>query len=524
ALDLPRDPSRSPVYQALFSMDDSRQQQRQWGALRCEDMVLPHYSALTDLSMWVDEDDERLLLDLNYNADIISGPSAAFMAQRFGGLLATIADRPDASVGAIDMLGPRDRAVLADWNSTTTPLPAAASLPGLLAAQTARSPERVALRFGDLAWTYRELDARSNRLADALAARGVGKGDLVGVCLHRDPDLVAALLAVLKAGAAYVPLDPGYPQDRLRFMVEDAGLALVVSAQEPAASLALPRSRLLLLDEDAAAIDAAPAAVRDADPVGRAAPAYVIYTAGSTGKPKGVVVPHGAVLNFLGSMRTAPGLGCDDRLLAVTTPSFDISVLELFLPLSVGAGIVLATRAQAMDGAAMAALLSAAGVPTLQATPATWHMLLENGWTAPPGFKALCGGEPLSPELAGRLLGRGVELWNLYGPTETTVWSTCTRIMPVDAGDAPDVHVGRPIANTTVWILDEQGRACPVGVAGEICIGGAGVTLGYLHRPELTADKFIDDHIAPVDHGTGLPARLYRTGDLGRWRPDGVIE
>src|SRR5690606_25000414 len=197
ALDLPRDLSRSPVYQALFSMDDSRDQQRQWGALRCEDMVLPHYSALTDLSMWVDEDDERLLLDLNYNADIIAAPSAAFMAQRFGALLAAIADRPDATVGAIDMPGPRDRDALADWNSTTAALPEVDSLPGLLAAQAARTPERVALRFGVLAWTYRELDARSSRLADALCERGVGKGTLVGVCLERGPDLVAALLAVL---------------------------------------------------------------------------------------------------------------------------------------------------------------------------------------------------------------------------------------------------------------------------------------------------------------------------------------
>src|SRR5690606_8241313 len=194
------------------------------------------------------------------------------------------------------------------------------------------------------------------------------------------------------------------------------------------------------------------------------------------------------------------------------------------LPLSVGAQVVLATREQAMDGEAIAALLTAAQATVLQATPAIWHLLLEGDWEAPPGFKALCGGEPQSPELAGRLLGRGVELWNLYGPTETTVWSTCTRILPAGVGDAPGIHVGRPIANTTVWILDEQGQVCPVGVAGEICIGGAGVALGYLGRPELAAEKFSADRIAPRDHGTGLAPRLYRTGDLGRWRPDGVVE
>src|SRR5690606_7361150 len=342
--------------------------------------------------------------------------------------------------------------------------------------------------------------------------RGVGKGALVGVCLERSPDLVAALMAVLKAGAAYVPLDPAYPQDRLRFMIDDACLALVVSDQGLAAPLALSRSRLLLLDEDAAAIDAAPPAARDADPVGRDAPAYVIYTSGSTGRPKGVVVPHGAVLNFLDSMRQAPGLQPDDVLLAVTTPSFDISVLELFLPLSIGAGIVLDSREQAMDGSELAALAAREAVTVMQATPSTWHLLLDAGWQPPSGFKALCGGEALAPELAARLLERGIELWNMYGPTETTVWSTCARIGE-GADGAPDIHIGRPIANTSVWILDERGQPCPPGVSGELCIGGAGVTLGYLGREALTAEKFIDDHVAPHDHGTGLPPRLYRTGD-----------
>ncbi|MGY0560481.1 amino acid adenylation domain-containing protein [Luteimonas sp. A277] len=523
-LEIPRDMSRSPLYQALFSMDDSRGQARQWGELRCDDLTLPNYSALTDLSLWVDEDDERLLIDFNYNADVIAAPSAKFMAHRFVGLLARLVAEADVAIGNIETRGDEDCEALATWNDTSTNLPQATSLPGLLAPQVERAPERIALRFGARTLTYRELDARSSRLADALAARGVGAGDLVGVCLERDPDLVATLLAVLKLGAAYVPLDPAYPADRLRFMVADAGLALLVSVGELADGFALQPSQQLLLDRDAGEIESAPVLAREVDPAGRDAPAYVIYTSGSTGTPKGVAVPNGAVINFLQAMRETPGLGPEDILLGVTTTSFDISVLEIFLPLWVGATLVLATREQAGDGAKLVALLEDERATVLQATPITWHLLLEAGWKPQRGFRALCGGEPLSAELAGLLIDRGVELWNMYGPTETTVWSTCARIERTGDAGTLDIHVGRPIGNTTVWVMDPHGQVCPVGVPGEICIGGAGVALGYLGREALTAERFVADRVAPRDHGTGLAPRLYRTGDRGRWRHDGMIE
>jgi len=239
----------------------------------------------------------------------------------------------------------------------------------------------------------------------------------------------------------------------------------------------------------------------------------VIYTSGSTGKPKGVVVPHRAVVNFLTSMRREPSLKAEDRFLAVTTLSFDIAVLELLLPLTVGAQVILASRDQAIDGVALRALLESSNATAMQATPATWRILLEAGWVGSPGFKALVGGEALPPDLAKQLLARSGELWNMYGPTETTVWSTCARVEQLDRG----ISIGRPIANTTVRVLDEHRKQCPIGVPGEICIGGDGVTLGYHKRPELTAERFIDDPF-----GTG--GRLYRTGDRGRWRPDGQLE
>jgi amino acid adenylation domain-containing protein len=292
-------------------------------------------------------------------------------------------------------------------------------------------------------------------------------------------------------------------------MLEDSG-ARVVVADDDLEHLGLDDARVLRLDRPER--HGAPAPI-----TGRAAAedaAYLIYTSGSTGRPKGVRVPHRAVVSFLETMRRVPGLGPGDRLVAVTTLSFDIAVLELLLPLAVGAEIVLATREQVTDGAALRALLESSRATVMQATPATWRLLTEAGWSGPPGFRALCGGEALPGELAESLLERTAELWNMYGPTETTVWSTCGR---VDRG-AP-ISIGRPIGNTQVWILDGSGEVVPIGVPGEIHIAGDGVALGYHRRPELDAERFVPD---PFSRRPG--ALMYRTGDLGRWRADGTIQ
>jgi len=301
-------------------------------------------------------------------------------------------------------------------------------------------------------------------------------------------------------------------------MAQDAKLALVVSQRSLSAAWGWQREATVLVDGDAAAI-AAQSAERPASDVARDAraedPAYVIYTSGTTGRPKGVAVPHRAVVNFLLAMAGEPGLGASDRLLAVTTLSFDIAVLELLLPLSVGAEVVLATREETSNVSALRALLEASGANAMQATPGLWRMLLEAGWQGTPSFKALVGGESLPEDLAAQLVARVGELWNIYGPTETTVWSTCCRIEPNGHG----ISIGRPIANTEVHVLDAERQLCPIGVAGEIFIGGAGVALGYLDRPDLTSERFVDDSFAPRPG-----ARLYRTGDRGRWRADGMLE
>ena len=410
-----------------------------------------------------------------------------------------------------------NKELLVDWNDTAGGYPADALMQDLFEAQVERTPGRTALRFGATALSYVELDARATRLAQVLRLRGVGRGQRVGLCVQRGSDMLTAVLGILKAGAAYVPLDPDYPEERLRFMAQDAQLALLVATTERAGSFGLPRERQLLLDADAASIAAAPDTRL---PVGACSaqpedPAYVIYTSGSTGKPKGVVVPHRAVVNFLTSMAREPGLTADDVLVAVTTLSFDIAVLELQLPLTLGATVVIASRDETVDGHALSTLLEQQRATVMQATPVTWRLLVEAGWKAGKDFKALVGGEALPKDLADQLIARGVELWNMYGPTETTVWSTCARIADTSNG----ITIGKPIANTTVRILDAQKQLCPTGVPGELCIGGNGVALGYWNRPESTAERFILDPFSTTPRAT-----LYRTGDLARWRNDGMLE
>jgi amino acid adenylation domain-containing protein len=381
-------------------------------------------------------------------------------------------------------------------------------------AHARKTPEAVAVGAGEGTLSYAELNARSNRLAHHLRALGVGPGVTVGLCVERGPGMVVGLLGVLKAGGAYLPLDPGFPASRLAFMMADAAAPVLVTESALRDRVGGHEAYVVALDDQADAIAARP----DGDPEGGATAddlAYVIYTSGSTGTPKGVMVPHRALSNFLLSMARQPGLTARDVLLAVTTLSFDIAALELFLPLVVGARVEVAGRDEAADGARLAARIKASGASVLQATPATWRLLLESGWEGDPGLTALCGGEALTRDLADRLLGKARAVWNLYGPTETTVWSTLAAVEP-GAGPVP---IGRPVANTRAYVLDARLRPSPVGVSGELYLGGLGLARGYHGRPALTAERFVAD---PYAKAPG--ARMYRTGDLARFRADGVLE
>jgi amino acid adenylation domain-containing protein/non-ribosomal peptide synthase protein (TIGR01720 family) len=382
-----------------------------------------------------------------------------------------------------------------------------------VAQQAARTPDAVAVVFKDEALTYRELDRKSSALARELRRRGAGPDTLVAVFLERSTNVVVTLLGVLKSGAAYVPLAPDLPAERLAFMLTDSKPTVIVTERDVGGRLPEHRSTVLNLDDGA--LEGHDASSPPDVPNAALELAYVIYTSGSTGKPKGVQIRHQSVVNFLLSMRDSPGLDATDTLLAVTTTSFDIAALELFLPLVVGARVVIASHDVTTDGQRLAALLKTSGATVMQATPATWQLLVATGWMPDQPIKILCGGEAMPRSLADELLRHGNTLWNMYGPTETTIWSTTHHLGP---GSAP-VPIGRPIANTQTYVLDRHLQPVPVGVPGELYIGGAGLSAGYLHRPQLTAERFIESPFDPV-----RSPRIYRTGDVVRYLADGLLE
>jgi amino acid adenylation domain-containing protein len=357
------------------------------------------------------------------------------------------------------------------------------------------------------------LDERAERLARILRARGIRRDIVVGIFVERSLDMMVGLLAILKAGGAYLPLDPAYPADRIAFMIEDSGMALVVTQSQLLTALRGNGITAICIDTD---WDVAPECTEDAgSELSSDNLAYVIYTSGSTGRPKGVRISHRAVVNFLTSMTAEPGFNATDVLLAVTTLSFDIAALELFLPLAVGARTVIASREATLDGAQLGQLLALSSATVMQATPASWRMLIDAGWSGDPRLKILCGGEALTRDLADQLLARSASLWNMYGPTETTIWSA---VHQVTAEEFP-VSIGRPIANTQMYILGPHLHPVPIGAPGELHIGGTGLARDYWNRPELTAQKFIPDPFSAAPR-----ARLYKTGDLARYRPEGAIE
>nr|WP_265537809.1 non-ribosomal peptide synthetase/type I polyketide synthase [Streptomyces sp. NEAU-H33] len=464
-----------------------------------------HQEGEFDLTLDLVDEPEGCRYTLKYNPDLFDAATVERLGEHFATLVASAVGAPDTSVGDLGLLTDGERALLtragrADYPSDTL-------VWELVRDQAEARPAAVAVRYGETELTYLQLKERVERLAARLTAAGVGRGRTVGVLLPRDADLPVALLAVQAAGGSYVPLDPTYPAQRLAYMAEDAGLHLMLthSAVEAPWSGAVAR---LLVDRDVQ-----PPAAPSPGPAGPSDTAYVIYTSGSTGRPKGVRVPHRALTNFLWSMARQPGFGPRDTLLALTTVCFDISGLELYLPLISGGTVELLPTEVAQDGLRLREAVERSSATVMQATPATWSMLLAAGWQGNPGLTVLCGGEALADDTAQALLAGNREVWNLYGPTETTIWSAASRLRRGER-----VTIGNPIANTVLHVLDSEHRPVPTGVAGELYIGGDGVADGYLGRPELTAERFLTDPFA-----TEPGARMYRTGDLVRRLPDGRI-
>ncbi|HKV08339.1 MAG TPA: amino acid adenylation domain-containing protein, partial [Thermoanaerobaculia bacterium] len=492
--------SHPPLFQVLFNfLNVPPRTEKLQGGARLTAVPVQTGTTRFDLELYLEEQEQGLIVALVHNTDLFDAVTLMRLIGHLETLLQGVAGRPEDALSVLPLLTPAEsHQLLHEWNDTAAGFAEGSGVHQLFAAQARRTPHAPAAAFQGIEITYAELADRASRLARHLRSLGCGPETRVGVALERGLDLPAVLLGVLEAGAAYVPLDPAYPRERLALVLEDAA------------------PRVLITEESLRSLGEEP------EPGGPEIPppfhglqlAYTLYTSGSTGRPKGVDVSHRALVNFLAAMRRAPGFSPGERLLAVTSLSFDIAALEIFLPLTTGGCVELASREEAGDGRRLAARLRASGASVMQATPATWRMLLDSRWAGDRRLRALSGGEPLPERLAADLRERTAEVWNLYGPTETTVWSSAERL----SGAGP-VSIGRPIANTGIRITDAQGGPVPVGVPGELRIGGAGLARGYLGRPDLTAERFVPDGL-----GNAPGARLYRTGDLARLRPDGRLE
>ena len=507
----PRDASRSPIVNATFNLD--RAPAADFGGLDVQ--FLPYQPGVVNMDLEINliESEAGLRVQWDFNTDLFDRSTVRRWMAAFAGILEQIGDNPGQRVEELSVLSEGERhALIHEWNDTAGE-PLEPCIHELFEERVRETPDALAVSFEGAGLTYGALDRRANRLARFLRRMGVGPEVLVGLGVERSPELLVGLLGILKAGGAYLPLDASYPGQRLAWMLEDARAPVVVTQTALAGAFPLQDARVVLLDRDLPRIEA-----ESADPLPSTTRpenlAYVIFTSGSTGRPKGVQIPHRGVVNFLASMREAPGLAAGDVLLSVTTLSFDIAGLELLLPLTVGARVELVSRETVSDGRLLADALDRSGATVMQATPATWQVLLDSGWRGGGRPKALCGGEALTRELANRLLEHASPVWNMYGPTETTIWSATSA---VEAGEG-EVTIGPPIRSTGIYVLDRNRNPVPLGVLGELCIGGAGLARGYLRRPDLTADRFVPSPFGPPG------ARIYCTGDLVRLRARGGIE
>ena len=490
-----RDLSSNPLVQVLLVLQNAQRPVVSRAGVEFRGITIHNQTSKFDLSMFVIERPEGLECMVEYSTDLFDAATIQRLLGHYRVLLDAVVADPGRGINELPLLTSEERRKLVfDFNATARPYPRELCVHQLFEHQAARVPERTAVAHGARSLTYAELNGLANQVAHGLGMQGVGPGGLVGVRMTRGVEMVAGLLGVLKSGAAYVPLDPDFPAERIAFILQDSG------------------AQLVLTDESLQQFDTQPRH-NPAVAVNAESRAYVLHTSGSTGTPKGVQITHRNLVNFLLSMQREPGLAETDKLLAVTTLSFDIAGLELYLPLVSGAAVLIASSEEAADGTRLLDLLLSYGPTVMQATPATWRMLLDAGWTGTENLKALCGGEALPEDLAARLIPRCGQLWNMYGPTETTIWSSVCRLESAPAGIA---SLGRPIANTTMYVLDSRLQPVPFGVRGDLYIGGDGVALGYLNRPDLTSRNFLPDPFVPG-------SRIYRTGDIARILVNGEV-
>ncbi len=505
----------TPLFQVMFALQNAPRTSLNLPGLTLKSLEVKTNTAKFDLSLFLTNTEEGLRGTFEYNTDLFQPATIARMVEHFQILLAGIVANPQEKLSQLPLLSQQEKhQLLIEWNNTAGNNSPDVLIHQLFEAQVEKTPDAVAVIFENQQLTYRELNQRANKLAHYLQKLGVKPEVLVGICVERSLNMLIGLLAILKAGGAYIPLDPNYPQERLGFILADTQVPVLLTQASRLAALPEHQGQTICLDTNWHLIEQqSPENI--CSQITAENLAYVIYTSGSTGKPKGVQISHRALNNFLFAMQQSPGITEEDTLLAVTTYSFDIAALELFLPIIVGARLVIVSREVAADGIQLSAALTNSQATLMQATPATWQLLLAAGWGGNQQLKILCGGEALPAHLANQLRERCASLWNMYGPTETTIWSAAAEVKTINR----TVTISQPITNTQIYILDRYHQLVPVGVPGQVCIAGDGLARGYFHRPDLTAEKFI-----PHPFSDKPSARLYQTGDLARYLSKGEIE
>lgn len=511
-LPIKRDPSGIPLVPVVFNIDMNMDDGVAFNGLAHQFQYNPRAFETFEIFLNASGSEQDLTLEWSYNTQLFEPETISNLMADFEKLLQFVSQQPDRLLEN-NVIGPKpvfpkqqkniDKRSIANVQETVL---------AMISQSLKKHAVKTAIRFHDAAISNEDLLAKSNQLAALLIQKGVRRGDLVGIALDRSIEMIISLLAVLKAGAAYIPLDPAYPQERINYMLQDAGAGFLLINQQYCGRFSSSAKELVLekvlVEMNTCSAENPEIEVHGSDL------AYVLYTSGSTGKPKGVQIEHHSLINLLQSIQKWPGITADDRMLAMTTISFDIAGLELFLPLLTGAEIILTDSKTAKNGQELLKLITAAKVSLMQATPATFRLLLDAGWKKQLPLRVFCCGEALQPDLAQKLLPLCAGLWNMYGPTETTIYSTGKQIL-----DNELITIGFPIDRTQVYILDETYNEVAKGEIGEIFIAGDGVARGYLNQPELTAARFPDN---PFEVAWGK--KMYRTGDLGRLLRNGEIE
>ncbi|MFK8007118.1 MAG: amino acid adenylation domain-containing protein, partial [Saprospiraceae bacterium] len=532
-LKLPRDASRQPIISILFNMD-AEGAPLQFENLEAEIKPIPRNYETFDMFINVKPTKNNCHFELIYNTDLFFKETIQRRLKEFETLLKGIVENPNQAISHLPILPDFEKQqLLGEWNATQSDFPKNICLHELIENQVERTPEKVAIEFKSQQLNYAQLNKRVNQLAHFLISKNIQKGEFVGMFVERSLDMVIGLLAIMKVGGIYVPLDPSNPKDRLQVIIEDAQATMIISNQKMIGKLPKTNAEITLLDKiqyelSQSSQENPKRAISSEDFV------YVIYTSGSSGNPKGVVIPHYAVVDHHFAMMERIGFSKDEAIFSVATVSFDPSVQDYFLPLMIGAKVIVAEQEAVSDGFLLKQRLEESKATLLQATPATWRMLNIAGWKGHPNFTVLTGGEGLTSELANTLLEKCKVVWNIYGPTETTIWSTAKKIEKNrDYGENETAYepVGRPINNVQIYLLDEFLQPVPIGAAGEVFIGGVGVSPGgYFKREELTEEKFIDlpghlelsNTLKVSDNYQSL--KIYRTGDIARYLSNGDLE